>query len=225
MVRLEADGGWLNAAAVNLPIDGQVKDPELLAKLREHVAAPRHLSEQAGGRHVIETGESLLVSHVDYEQMRTSTAPEIVRVYETIGIHSYLFVALRVRGESIGLLALVRYATKVPFSEQDRALAQTLADHAALTIDNARLMGAVRRELAERELAEQALRKAEHQAAPRPKKMEAVGRLAGSVSHDFNNLLSVILGHGLSVLEELKPMDPLREDVSKSCARANAPPI
>ncbi|HXK20046.1 MAG TPA: ATP-binding protein, partial [Polyangiaceae bacterium] len=46
-------------------------------------------------------------------------------------------------------------------------------------------------------------------------KMEAVGRLAGSVAHDFNNLLSVILGYGISALDEIKEMDPLREDISE----------
>jgi two-component system cell cycle sensor histidine kinase/response regulator CckA len=44
-------------------------------------------------------------------------------------------------------------------------------------------------------------------------KMEAVGRLAGSVAHDFNNMLSVILGYSSLVLADLKPVDPLRADI------------
>lgn len=44
-------------------------------------------------------------------------------------------------------------------------------------------------------------------------KMEAVGRLAGSVAHDFNNVLSVILSLTSIMLSDLKPIDPLRGDL------------
>ncbi len=42
-------------------------------------------------------------------------------------------------------------------------------------------------------------------------KLEAVARLAGGVSHDFNNMLSVILVHAELALAKLSPDDPLRE--------------
>jgi GAF domain-containing protein len=144
VVRLLGDGGWMNPVAVHMPTPH-------FERVRAHICAPHNLDEQDSARQVMSTGDALLVPHFDLASMRGKASPEILEVYETIGIHSLLLVAMRVRGESIGMLSLSRFVPgSQPFDEHDRHLAQALADHAAMAITNARLVQQLEALLAER---------------------------------------------------------------------------
>ena len=52
-------------------------------------------------------------------------------------------------------------------------------------------------------------------------KMEAVGQLAGGVAHDFNNMLSVILGYAELGLSQVKPNEPLHAELGEIIKAAN----
>jgi len=55
-------------------------------------------------------------------------------------------------------------------------------------------------------------------------KMEAVGRLAGGVAHDFNNMLTVITGFARMVKEELPPgeLSEYVEEIDRAAGRATS---
>jgi PAS domain S-box-containing protein len=76
---------------------------------------------------------------------------------------------------------------------------------------------AIVEDITERQLLEAQLRQAQ--------KMESVGRLAGGVAHDFNNVLTAIFGYADLVLEALPPDSPARQDleeIRKAAERAAA---
>jgi PAS domain S-box-containing protein len=76
------------------------------------------------------------------------------------------------------------------------------------------------RDLSERRQAEEALRQSEAQLR-QAQKMEAVGRLAGGVAHDFNNVLTAIFGYADLILDALPLGDPSRHDIAEIKRAAN----
>jgi PAS domain S-box-containing protein len=79
-------------------------------------------------------------------------------------------------------------------------------------------------DISSRKQAEDALKKVEEQFR-RSQKLEAVGRLAGGVAHDFNNILTAILGYSDLTLRSLENYDSARhriEEIQRAAQRASS---
>ncbi|MGH7631053.1 MAG: PAS domain S-box protein [Gemmatimonadales bacterium] len=101
---------------------------------------------------------------------------------------------------------------------KDGSVFPALVDVAAITDAEGRVVcyaGTVQ-DLTERKRAEEQVRQAQ--------RSDIVGRLAGGVTHDFNNLLMVIIGFAELLGAELDPGDPRRSDaveIRKAAERAS----
>jgi signal transduction histidine kinase len=114
-----------------------------------------------GSRRVLRTGQPDLVAHVDAAllQRMAHGGPEHLALLERIGMRSALAVPLQARGSLLGVLLCFACSPERRLGEEERALAQEFATHAALALDNARLDAEARaaRERAER-IADRTLR-------------------------------------------------------------------
>lgn len=145
------------------------------------------------------------------------------------GLRSVLYLPLHVGVEPLGALIVGTSGAPRDLSEVELPLCRTLANLAALAAANARLYESKERHAAEleQEVAERRRAEAEreglHLQLAQAQKMEAVGRLAGGVAHDFNNMLAVILGRAELALRRAGPEDPLRpglEEIREAAERS-----
>ena len=79
-------------------------------------------------------------------------------------------------------------------------LAEQISSVAYQNVQQARFIADLKQAGEEKKLLESQLLQAQ--------KMEAVGRLAGGVAHDFNNMLSIIIGHADMVMENMEAANP-----------------
>lgn len=116
--------------------------------------------------------------------------PRLRDIPGAAGVASALFMPLTENGRLFGVLYAGRLPGGLPFGEGDLRRAKNFAPVIALAVKNYELNGqlhSVRMQLAQAQ------------------KLESLGLVAGQVSHDFNNLLAVIIGSVQLLMENTNP--------------------
>ncbi|HXH76611.1 MAG TPA: ATP-binding protein [Bacteriovoracaceae bacterium] len=112
---------------------------------------PQIGSPQPSGR-VIHSGEPELLVNVDLNVIvKHCYNQEHADLINSTKLKSHLAVPLKIRGETIGALNLLRNSERRPFEEKDIPLALEISRYAALAIDNARLYRDAQKAITQRE--------------------------------------------------------------------------
>jgi signal transduction histidine kinase len=142
------DGEWLEMAAL------YDRDPERERRLREVAGSLRLRRGEGMTGKVFASGCSLIIPWIAREEIAARTVPAIAREIEDLHPRTVLMVPLRTRGRTLGTIATSRYEEGNPFTPEDQALLEDLADRAALALENARLHEAERQARARAEEAD-----------------------------------------------------------------------
>lgn len=175
-------------------VDQRTEELETVATrgLRARALRPARL-EPGQGLESLAVREKRPLRTDDYgADARFARSPAIAEWASAEGVVSMIAVPVTdAAGRAIALLWAFNRARR-PFTARDEATLTGLARQAALAMENARLVGDLRRALEELKAAQETL--------VRGATLRAVGELAAGAAHHLNNLMAVVLGRSQLLL-------------------------
>lgn len=108
---------------------------------------PVDMSAETGLPHVLRTGKSEFYPEITEAMLEAAAdSAEAYEIMRAVGFTSVMIVPLVARGRTLGAITFVSAESKRHYTEADLAMAEELAAHAALAVDNARLYEEARTE-------------------------------------------------------------------------------
>jgi signal transduction histidine kinase len=137
-----------------------VFDSEELSRLVDEMRRRNPITAET--RHpalqVLATGETIFYPEIGSDVLPTvvDDRPDSLALARRLNPTSCVFVALRARGRTLGVMSLSTAGNRRRFDDRDRVLIEEVAQRVGMAVDNARLHEAERRARAEAEAANQA---------------------------------------------------------------------
>ncbi len=164
----------------------------------------------------VNEGFTRLSGYTREEALGQSSLSESMSLWVNPKDRRMLVAGLQDRGEVTGLEA--------DFRCKDGRIITGLMSARILTLKGVKCILSITRDITERKRAEEEREQLQAQLL-QAQKMESIGRLAGGVAHDFNNMLQAILGNVALATEETPPSNPIWEhlvEIQKAAERSAA---
>ncbi len=120
---------------------------------------------------------------------------------------SILCIPLVAKSKLIGVLEVINKEDDTAFNEDDVLLLSIFAYQAAIAIEHARLYEELKERLEEEKLIQRKLAESE--------KFQALGQMASGVAHDFNNILTAIMGYAEVAKYDLPGDAPAKQSMDQ----------